>query len=264
MTVLASQSAGARFDFGRVFGRVIALIRAHGLVLAVGSIVIVGLPHAGGTWLIALAFGKWFVAGHSQIAVWRLTLSIVFAFAVSIFDSLAAAWVALIVIAQSKGDDPIRPARMLRAIAALAPLIVANSVLYFLAVTFGSVLLVIPGLFIATAWAVSLPALVNEGLDPITALGRSRDLTRRYPWPVIGCILLVYVSANLVIYAVIMLAHGLTASMPTMPYWLTYAVSPVLRSFEQLILAGVVASLYVELVTLKEGGFHSTVADAFD
>ena len=264
MSVLARQSTGARFEVGRVFARVIALLRTHGLILGLASLVIIGLPLDGGVWLMGRIFAWIYRNDQTQWAILQSAISTGFAFVFAVFESLAAAWITLVLVAQSKGDEAIRPMQMVGAVGAVGLAAVANGLIYLFGVIVGAVLLVVPGLFLATAWAVSLPAVVSEGLGPIAAFGRSRDLTRRYPWPVIGCLLLVFVPANLMNYAINKLMHDLAGSIPGANYWIAYAVSPVLRSLEQLVLAATVASIYVELVTLREGGIGQSQVDAFN
>ena len=69
----------------------------------------------------------------------------------------------------------------------LLPLIGAG-LLSGLGVGIGFVLLVVPGLFLMTIWAVIAPAIVVEGKRVGEAFGRSRQLVRGYGWPVFGVI----------------------------------------------------------------------------
>lgn len=57
------------------------------------------------------------------------------------------------------------------------PLIV-NGILRGIAVAIGFILLIIPGLFLLTIWAVTAPAIVAEGKGPIGAFGRSFELVK--------------------------------------------------------------------------------------
>jgi hypothetical protein len=83
----------------------------------------------------------------------------------------------------------------------LLPLIGAG-LLSGLGVGIGFVLLVVPGLFLMTIWAVIAPAIVVEGKRVREAFGRSRQLVRGYGWPVFGVIvvaLLITVIGGLVL-----------------------------------------------------------------
>ncbi len=72
------------------------------------------------------------------------------------------------------------------------PLLV-YSLLYGLIIGIGFLLLVIPGLIFLAVFAVGAPALVVEGLGPISALKRSAELTKGFRWQVFGFILVLYV-----------------------------------------------------------------------
>ncbi|HET7119931.1 MAG TPA: hypothetical protein VFI17_01625 [Solirubrobacterales bacterium] len=76
-----------------------------------------------------------------------------------------------------------------RAAAIWAPLI-GVEVIYELGVFGGTLLLVVPGLYLATIWAVSSPVIVVERIGVFEALGRSRHLVRDNGWRVFGLMIL--------------------------------------------------------------------------
>jgi hypothetical protein len=53
----------------------------------------------------------------------------------------------------------------------------------------GLVLLIVPGVYLLTVWAVVAPAIVIERRRVTDALGRSRQLVRGNGWPVLGAVL---------------------------------------------------------------------------
>jgi hypothetical protein len=142
--------------------------------------------------------------------------------------------------------------------------IAACGLLYYLGFLLGLLLLVVPGIFVATAWAVSMPALVHEQIGPFKAFARSRDLTRGHPFVIVGCVLLVIVPTAVLNYAASKLIRGLGLPVTLTVPLVGQLLLPLTTAFEQVILGGVLASLYVELVTLRQGGFGSNLADAFD
>ena len=70
----------------------------------------------------------------------------------------------------------------------LMPLIGAG-LLTAIGIVFGFVLLIAPGLYLLTIWAVTAPVVVIERRGVFDALGRSRQLVRGNGWPVLGAFL---------------------------------------------------------------------------
>lgn len=79
-----------------------------------------------------------------------------------------------------------------RAASAVGGLIV-NGVLKAIAVVIGLVLLIVPGLFLLTIWAVTAPVIVIERRGGIEAFGRSHELVRGKGWDVFGVIVITFV-----------------------------------------------------------------------
>ena len=71
---------------------------------------------------------------------------------------------------------------------AVFPLLVAG-LLAGLGIALGFVLLVVPGLFLLTIWAVIGPVIVVEGTSALDSFGRSRALVRGYGWTVLAIVL---------------------------------------------------------------------------
>lgn len=69
----------------------------------------------------------------------------------------------------------------------ILPLIGAG-ILAGLGIGIGMLLFLVPGLILATIWAVIAPVIVVEGSGVIDAFGRSRALVRGNGWPVFGTI----------------------------------------------------------------------------
>jgi hypothetical protein len=72
---------------------------------------------------------------------------------------------------------------------AILPLLVAG-LLAGLAIGIGFVLLVVPGLYLLTIWAVIAPVIVIEHTGALDAFGRSRELVRGHGWTVFGIVVI--------------------------------------------------------------------------
>ena len=71
------------------------------------------------------------------------------------------------------------------------PLVIAG-ILAGIAIAIGLVLLIVPGLFLLTIWAVLAPVIVIERRDVMNAFGRSRELVRGNGWQVFGVIVVLF------------------------------------------------------------------------
>ena len=71
----------------------------------------------------------------------------------------------------------------------IVPLLVAGF-LAGLGIARRPLLLIVPGLFLMTIWAVIAPVIVLEKRPPFGAFGRSRELVRGHGWTVFGIVLI--------------------------------------------------------------------------
>jgi hypothetical protein len=77
---------------------------------------------------------------------------------------------------------------LLRAAAPYVLPLIGAGLLAGIAIGIGMIFLLVPGLFLATIWAVIAPAIVVEGSGVGASFGRSRELVRGNGWPVFGVI----------------------------------------------------------------------------
>jgi len=74
----------------------------------------------------------------------------------------------------------------------LAP-VAGASILAGIAITIGLLLIIVPGLFLITIWAVIVPVIIIERSGALASFGRSRELVRGHGWHVFGTLVLVYI-----------------------------------------------------------------------
>ena len=67
------------------------------------------------------------------------------------------------------------------------------SILAGLAITVGLLLLIVPGLWLITIWAVIIPVIVIERSGALSSFGRSRQLVRGHGWHVFGTLVLLFI-----------------------------------------------------------------------
>ena len=70
--------------------------------------------------------------------------------------------------------------------------LLAVAIVFGICVGIGLILLIIPGLYLLTIWAVAAPVVVIERPGVFTSFGRSRQLVRGHGWTVFGVIVLVF------------------------------------------------------------------------
>ncbi|HEX6582830.1 MAG TPA: hypothetical protein VF056_04435 [Thermoleophilaceae bacterium] len=94
----------------------------------------------------------------------------------------------------------------------IGPLLVAG-ILAGIGIGIGLLLLIVPGLYLLTIWAVLAPVIVIERRDAIGAFGRSRELVRGHGWQVFGVILVLFLLQFLVTAVIQALANSVADSV---------------------------------------------------
>jgi hypothetical protein len=98
--------------------------------------------------------------------------------------------------------------QLFRSVAPVVLPLIGLSILLGIGVTIGFILIIVPGLFLMTIWAVAAPSLVIERRGVFAAFGRSRELVRGHGWQVFGVILVVIALSILVGIVVAIIASG--------------------------------------------------------
>lgn len=145
-----------------------------------------------------------------------------------------------------------------------------------IAMMFGFLLLIVPGLYVMALLYVFVPAIVFENAG-FSALGRSETLTKGYRWAIVG-IILILVVVNWVIsliYTGVVVASvmdlGAIASgsadsaaiATSIPWWLNI-LSAAVNAF--VLPIGLIASglVYARLREIKEGGSTDDLLRVFE
>jgi low temperature requirement protein LtrA len=147
-------------------------------------------------------------------------------------------------------------AALRRAVACFLPLL-GLALLSGLAIAFGSVLLVVPGVILFVMWAVAVPACVVERLGPIESMSRSAALTKGHRWA---------------IFAVMLLAGIVNAVVSVIVDSVLPASVPMLVAIADLVWSAVWAvywncmtvMIYHDLRVAKEGVGTQQIASVFD
>lgn len=119
--------------------------------------------------------------------------------------------------------------------------LIVNGFLRGIAIAIGLLLLIVPGLFLMTIWAVCSPAIVVEGAGIMDAFGRSQELVRGQGWAVFGTILVAF----LISIAITLIAIAIAVSLST---GILIAVTIFVATIVAPISALVASVLYFDLV----------------
>ena len=111
--------------------------------------------------------------------------------------------------------------------------VVGASILAGIAIWIGLILIIVPGLYLITIWAVIVPVIVIERSGAMASFGRSRQLVRGHGWHVFGTLVLVYI---------ILLVVGLVLGA------IFSALPHVLGSGLSQVIAGTLISPFLALV----------------
>jgi hypothetical protein len=131
-------------------------------------------------------------------------------------------------------------------------------VCWFVAIMFGLILLIVPGIMMMVAFYVAMPACVMEGLGPLQSMTRSAALTKGHRWKVFGIVCLIGLLNGIigqVILGVFTLAGGALAGSILYLAW-----TLVVTAFNSIA----IAVMYHDLRVLKDGIDIDQIAAVFD
>jgi hypothetical protein len=115
------------------------------------------------------------------------------------------------------------------------------SILAGIAITVGLILLIVPGLYLITIWAVIVPVIVIERSGALASFGRSHQLVRGHGWHVFGTLVLVF----LILIVVDILLGLVFSALPVL--WRTGLSTVVSGTLIAPFLALVVTLIYYRL-----------------
>lgn len=185
------EAAASRIDVGRVIGESFELYKRNaGVLIATAAVVFV----VAGILQGLLQEGAGFVGSLLGAVVNLIATALFTGFVVRVVEDVRAG-----------GRRDLRVGDLVGSTKhAIAPLI-GNSILRAIGIVIGLALLIVPGLYLLTIWAVCSPAIVAERQGALDAFGRSQELVRGHGWTVFGCIIvafLIVIGLGIVLTAV--------------------------------------------------------------
>jgi len=187
-----------KLDVARVFERIFEIYRSQftllipaALLVFVPVAVISGLIYAGDLGIL----GALIVAAISTIATYWFQGMVVEA-ARDILDG--------------RRDHTI--GSLFRSVTPVLGTLIVVGILAGIAIGIGLLLLIVPGLFLLTIWAVVAPVIVIERAGAIESFGRSRELVRGSGWQVFGVIVVLFLLQFIVTAVIQAIANGVSDS----------------------------------------------------
>ena len=131
------------------------------------------------------------------------------------------------------------------------------TILFSLVVAIGTLLLIIPGIYLGVSLAVVIPALMLENLKGGKALRRSYGLVRGRWWPTFGVVILGWFLIPAIVGGIIGFAFQValvaTVDSPTAVVGLSTLGQVLSSVFTTALQAAVIVVLYFDLRVRKEG-----------
>ena len=243
-----------KIDIGRTISRGFEVIGAQFPFYVALSLLLAGLPAFASSYLL---LGE---ADPAEALAFFLTP---FFWGATLIGMVSGALLQAAVIRSSlltlNGRPADLPGSLAGALKLILPL-VGLSILSSIIITVGFLLLIVPGIIAYCALSVAVPALVEERTGVIGAMERSAALTRGSRWRIFLLLLLF-----LLLYVVLIaLTGGAAAAVGVGNPWVQAGADAVGAALTALLAAGMVASLYVELRTVKEGATTDSLAAIFE
>jgi hypothetical protein len=144
-----------------------------------------------------------------------------------------------------EGRTELPVAELYRRVRPLLPALIGAGIAAACGIVFGLVLLIVPGLFLMTRWALIVPVIVLERRPAEEAFERSWRLVKGSSWRVFGLILLTLLA----LAAVSVLVNRVFTTLPLLPSFLaTWIGGTVSNSLIVPLAATIWTVAYLELV----------------
>lgn len=268
------QTPKPQFDVGRVLGRTFSAIKNNLVKFSIVSIIIAGLPmFLIGLWPLFITGGEGILSDSeiSEAAVAGTMAASVVGVIVYMFIYIILQSILVLACFKDFAGERVslRESGSI-ALKLIFPL-VGLSILYFLGVGLGFLLLIIPGIFLLLGWYLAVPILLVEKTGVIDSFSRSWTLTSGYKRWILLIIVILWVISTVISVVLTLLAVPFgdvaTATLTggSTLFWIVYAFASALaQALTVMINASAVAAIYYEIRDLKEGITPMSIASVFD
>ena len=251
---MTSISSGGQFEMGRVVSRTFEVLGANLIPFFLLALLAVA-PRAGLTWL-------------SQTYVKDIEARNLVALPIGLVAAMVGCWVKGAIIFgayQWFGEKRASvPAMLSAGLRSTLPLFFISICAGFMT-GLAALALLVPGLMLATRWAVASPLQVVQRTGVFDSMGRSADLTKGRRWAIFGLVI-AYVLAVVVIEIALAAVSGasLAAFATTLNSGIYATVLTPLMTAAILPISAVgLTSIYYELRATRDGFGADSTAEVF-
>jgi hypothetical protein len=257
-----------RFGFGDALQATFDAVGSNFGPMYLLAVLLVGLPY----FLVQSAVGYFgILIRTSPTAIGPLLLTELVGLGVYLASNIMLqAALSRLVVTYLNGGRPKTVECLLSIVRLILPLI-GISIVAFFGILAGSLVLVVPGIFLAIAWSLAAPVEVVERRGVFGSLGRSFGLTRDHRWKMVGVYLIIAVVNLVTLIAGGALAAILMTSVGSLIHFnliglliMRGLVTGLTISLGAVLGSASAASLYVGIRQLKEGATPKSLAAVFD
>lgn len=257
-----SPSFQENFEIGRVISLTFGVIGRNAPLFFGLAFVVNGIPQMGLQYyqLEVLRLGQAGVVPDLGGVTAYLSLVGLFVLFAVIFGGLLNAMLCRAAIEDLSDRRPQVGECFATAISVLLPLI-AIGIVSSIAIGFGLMLLIVPGIYLALGWVVTVPVLVQEREGVFGSLSRSRALTKGSRWRLLAMFLVVFV-----VLWVLQLPLGMLSLLGASigPAFVAPAIATAISATLSSVFTTTIAAVsYIELRRIREGTSIDELAQIF-
>ena len=254
-----AQDNDRAFSIGRIFSRAFSVMGHNPLVAFGVTLLLSALPTA----LLSYGLAQLKLDMHDRNTMFGVIGSGIIAFMIGL---LLRAIVQGCLVRATVADSQGRRAGLgecFGVAAARALPLIGVSILFILGMAIGMMLLIVPGIMFAIAYAVVAPVVVEERVGVTDAFRRASTLTRGARWKIFGLALLVVISiwlfeAIVGVVAIVLFQRGYDPFSVALLLF-NILVGTIVATFSSTIQT----ALYVELREWKDGPLDTKLGEIF-
>ena len=257
---IMTEDSHRSFSIGKIFSRAFGVMGRNPLVAFGVTFLLSALPGA----LFNYGFAQLHLDMRDRNTMLGAIGSGIIAFAVALLlRALVQGCLVRATIADSQGRRAGLDECLKVAMARALPLI-GVSFLFVIGLMVGMILLIVPGIMFAAAYAVVAPVVVEERVGVIEAFRRTSQLTRGARWKIFGLGLLILVAIWLIeavvgVIAIVLFQQGYDPFSLSILLF-NILVGTIVATFSSTIQT----ALYVELREWKDGPIDAKLSEIFE